>query len=102
MNGKLSFQADVSALGSKVTPQKVGETRRHDLPQPAHELRFACSLEVREVAVRLQQRVLHEIGGVEFRLKVPSDFKTSQQVKIMPVVFQQLRETLRIAFLSRS
>ena len=48
----------------------------------------------------LQQRVLYEIGGVEFRLKVPSDLKTSQQVKVMPVVLQQLAETLRIAFLS--
>ena len=29
-----------------------------------------------------------EIGGVELRLKVPSDLKTRQQAEVMPVVLQ--------------
>ena len=94
---QFSFQADIPALCPQVAAQEVRKIGRHDLPQPTDELGFARSLKSGKIAVGFQERVLHKVRGIEFRLKVSPDLDPRQQTEIMPVDLQQLAELLAAA-----
>jgi hypothetical protein len=44
-----------------------------DLPQPADQLLLRCAAKLTEVSVGLQERILNEVGGIDFPLESPAD-----------------------------
>ena len=70
---QLPLQADVAAAGAAVAPHQVGEPPRQDLLQPAHQFGLRGPAEPGEMAVRFQERVLNEVGGIDLALQPVAD-----------------------------
>src|SRR5205823_9430842 len=88
----LAFEADVAALGAEVAAEQVGQLGGEDLPQPEDELALGGALEVGEVAVRLQERLLDEILGVDLALESLPDLDAGQQREVTPVDLEESPE----------
>src|SRR5436190_10221415 len=56
-----------------------------NLPQPAHQLGFGCSSELRLFLVGVKERLLDDVGRVEPSLISASDMRPGQQVKVRTV-----------------
>ena len=88
----LALQAHIAPLGAEVAAQQVGQVAGQDLPQPADELGLAAPAEAREVLVRLQERLLDEVGGIDLALEALADLHPGQQGQVAPVHLQQSPE----------
>ncbi len=78
------------------------QTIDEDLPQPGQQFPFATALELAEVAVCRQHRVLDEVRGIHPPPQPPVELCGGQYGQIVPVKLQKLAEGLRIAVAGES
>jgi hypothetical protein len=62
---RIAWPADVAHGGAYVVADSPTGRAQHDLPQPASEFGRRAAAEAREVAVRLQEGILDQVGVVQ-------------------------------------
>ena len=78
-------------------PRLVGQVADQDPPQPRHHLPLRRALEPREIPVRLQERLLHQVGGVQPQSQRGADQVLGQQPHVVVVLGEKLSERLPVA-----
>ena len=61
------FLPRVASDSPAVVLDLIGQAGRQDLSEPCQKLAFIAPLEIREIAVRPQERLLDDVGGVDLR-----------------------------------
>ncbi len=67
------FALEITLLGADVAADFVGECARQDASQPRHEFAFAGALKLGEIADRVNQGLLDDVGRIELRLEPALD-----------------------------
>lgn len=79
---------DIAPLGAEIPAEKIREDRGHNLAEPGDELGLAGPTESLEVAMRFEEGLLDEVGGIDLGLKAVTDFNPGQELEVMPIEFQ--------------
>src|SRR5262249_23524174 len=72
---------------------EVRDLRSQDLPKPGDQLPLAASVEVREIPMRVEERILHEIGSVDLALEAPADLHTGEEAQVVAVDLEKRSES---------
>jgi hypothetical protein len=83
-----AFQARVP-LGSAQRPPGVGHIVNQHLPQPGGQLLLAPAAELVVLAAGFQQRLLHDVGGVELGLQPSVHLHAGQQHQVVSEPLQR-------------
>jgi hypothetical protein len=75
----------------------VGQVSQQDLSQPTCQLGPIFSVELLEIALRLEQCFLDQIGRVEARPQLATDAGAGQQPQELAVPLQDFAEGMLIA-----
>ena len=67
----------------------IGQGPNQDLPKPPDQFALSRPSELPEVAVRLQERFLDQVGRIELDLERRADKRTGQQPEIIAVQLQE-------------
>ena len=72
-----------------VVPGQVRQPVDQDAAEPGYELGLALAEEPLEVGMRLEERLLHDVGRVELRPQGTADQGAGHQAEVVPVQLQQ-------------
>ena len=67
----------------------VGEGSNQDLPEPGNQLPFPRTGELRKFSMRLQERFLDQVGGIELNLQRWADEGAGQEPEVIAVQLQE-------------
>src|SRR5262249_51054042 len=86
--------------GAVESTDEVGGIMLQDGPQPAEPFRLGAALKPRDAAVRVEQRLLHQIGRVHFRPQPALHVRLGDDVHIIPARSKECIERLLISLAS--
>ena len=67
----------------------VEEIVRQDAAQPGQQFALMSTLERAEIAVRFQERLLHEIGRIDLGTQVAAELRLREDVQIVVIAAEQ-------------
>jgi hypothetical protein len=81
------LQVEVAPLAGEAA-DRAGQGVEEDLPQPGRPLSFGAAAELVLRLVRLEQRLLDDVGGVQLGLHLRPQLHPGQQVQVLPIALQ--------------
>src|SRR6516162_10713742 len=82
---------------AEIVPHQVPQVVGKDLPQPTYQFFLRVSPELSEISVRLQERLLHQVGSIHLPLQPSVEVQSSEQGQVIAIQLQELAERGGIA-----
>ena len=92
-----NLPANVALLGAGIAAKLVSQHVGQDLPQPGQQLGLGAAAKMGQVAAGLQERLLHDIRGVELAPVAAADLGPCQNVQPRLIACEDFGPSLSVA-----